>query len=83
MTTTLRKTISHKKARATSSGFLKLINTFMLTPRQGLAGKRLSFRSVVENHENDNSTPFDNLAFIQPQKSTLIWSLMCSQEGGL
>ena len=70
MTTALRKTDSHKKARAISSGFLKLINAFMLTPRQGLADKRTSFRSVVKNHEGNDTTSVDDLAYIQTQKST-------------
>ena len=57
MTTTPRKTNAHKKARALSSGFLELINTFVLIPRQELADKRTSFRSVMKHHENDDSTP--------------------------
>lgn len=72
MTTTPRKTSAHKKARAIRSGFLELINTLVLTPRQGLAGKLTSFRSVVKYHENDNSTPVGGLAPTQAQKPTLI-----------
>lgn len=70
MTTLLHKTHSHKKARAISSGFLELINIFMLTPRQGLADKRTSFRSVVKNHEGNDTAPVDDLAYIQTQKYT-------------
>ncbi len=81
MTTTLRKTFRHKKARAISSGFLRAINTFVLTPRQGLADKRTSFRTVVRNHESDDSTSAGNLASIQAQKSTLVWFLTHSQAG--
>lgn len=81
MTTTLRKTFRHKKARAISSGFLKLINTFMLTPRQGIAGKQTPFTSMAKHHESDNSTSAGNLASIQAQKSTLVWFLTHSQAG--
>lgn len=84
MTTTLRRKNVHKKARAISSGFLGLINTFVLTPRQGLADKRTSlFRTVAKYHENDNSTPVGDLASIQAQKSTLVWFLTRSQAGGM
>ena len=83
MTTTPRKTNAHKEARAISSGFLRAINTFVLTPRQGLADKRPSFKTVVKNHENDHSISADNLASIQVQKSTLVWFLTRSQAGGM
>jgi hypothetical protein len=83
MTTTPRKTNAHKKARAISSGFLRVINTFVLTPRQGLADKRTSFRAVVRNHESDNSIFVYELASIQAQKSTLVWFLTRSQAGGM
>lgn len=83
MTTTPRKTSAHKKARAISSGFLGLINTFVLTPRQGLADKRTSFRTVAKHHENDNSTPVGDLASTQAQKSASIWFLTRSQAGGM
>lgn len=83
MTTTPRKTDAHKKARAISSGFLRVINTFVLTPRQGLADKRTSFRAVVKHHESDNSTSAGNLTSIQAQKSTLVWFLTRSQAGGM
>lgn len=83
MTTTLRKTSAHKKARAISSGFLRVINTFVLTPRQGLAGKRTSFRIVVKHHENDDSTSIGDLASTQTQKPTSIWFLTRSQAGGV
>ena len=83
MTTTLRRKNVHKKARAISSGFLGLINTFVLTPRQGLADKRTSFRTVAKYHENDNSTPAGNLASTQAQKSASIWFLTRSQAGGM
>ncbi|MGP5546230.1 hypothetical protein [Psychrobacter alimentarius] len=83
MTTTPRKTNAHKEARAISSGFSRAINTFVLTPRQGLADKRTSFKTVVRNHENDHSTSADNLASIQAQKSTLVWFLTRSQAGGM
>lgn len=65
MTTTPRKTNAHKEARAISSGFSRAISTFVLTPRQGLADKRTSFKTVVGNHESDNSTSAGNLAYIQ------------------
>lgn len=68
MTTTPRKMNAHKKARAISSGFLGPINTFVLTPRQGLADKRTSFRSVIKHHENDDSTPANDLASIQAHR---------------
>ena len=68
MTTTLRRKNVHKKARALSSGFLELINTFVLTPRQGLADKRTSFKTVVKNHENDNSTSAYDLASTQAHR---------------
>lgn len=83
MTTTPRKTSVHKKARAIRSGFLGLINTFVLTPRQGLADKRTSFRTVAKHHENDNSTPVGDLAPIQARKPMLIWFLVRSQAGGM
>ena len=83
MTTIPRKTNSHKKARAIRSGFLGLINTLVLTPRQGLAGKLKSFRSVVKHHENDDSTPVGDLAPTQAQKPMSIWLLTRSQSGGM
>ena len=83
MTTTLPKKDGHKKARAIRSGFLELINTLVLTPRQGLAGKLTSFRSVVKHHENDDSTPIGDLAPIQAQKPMSIWFLTRSQAGGM
>lgn len=69
MTTTPRRTNAHKKARALSSGFLRVISTFVLTPRQGLADKRTSFKTVVRNHENDNSTPVGDIASVRVAKS--------------
>ena len=83
MTTTPRRKNVHKKARAISSGFLELINTFVLTPRQGIADKRTSFRSVVKRHENDDSTPVGDLAPTQAQKPMSIWILTRSQAGGM
>ena len=83
MITTPRKTNAHKKARAISSGFLGLIKTFVLTPRQGLADKQTSFRSVMKHHENNDSTPASDIASVQAQKPTPIWSLICSQAGGM
>lgn len=71
MTTTPRKTNAHKKARAISSGFSRAINTLVLTPRQGLADKRPSFKKVVRNHESDNSTSAGNLASIQVHRRML------------
>ena len=69
MTTTLRRKNVHKKARAISSGFLELINTFVLTPRQGLADKRTSlFRTVAKYHENDNSTPVCDITSVKAAK---------------
>ena len=69
MTTTPHKTNAHKKARAISSGFLRVINTFVLTPRQGLAGKQTSFRSVMKHHENYDSTPAGDIASVRVAKS--------------
>ena len=68
MTTKLCKTNPYKKARAISSGFLRVINTFVLTPRQGLADKRTSFRSVMKHHENDDSTTVSGIASVQAAK---------------
>ena len=83
MTTALRKTDSHKKARAISSGFLKLINTFMLTPRQGLADKRTSFRSVVKNHEGNDTTPVSDIASVRVAKSIIQKAYSPPINGGL
>ena len=83
MTTTLRKTNAHKKARALSSGFLGLIKTLVLTPRQGLAGKQKPFRSVVKHHENDNSITVCKIAPVRADKSTSVWFLTLSQAGGM
>ena len=69
MTTTLRKTNAHKKARALSSGFLRVVNTFVLTPRQGLADKRTSFRTVMKHHENNDTTILESIAPNQLRKS--------------
>ena len=71
MTTTPRKKNAHKKARAISSGFLRAINTFVLTPRQGLADKRTSFRTVVRNHESDNSITICEIVLTYVHDSTL------------
>ena len=76
MTTTLRKTNAHKKARALSSGFLRVVNTFVLTPRQALADKRTSFRTVMKHHENDNSTHVCDITSIRAakrDKSKSLW----------
>lgn len=78
MTTTLRKTHSHKKAQAISSGFLKLI-TFELTPRQGLA----KFRSVAKHHTEDNSITVCGIAFFRADKSKSAWFLQCKRMGGM
>ena len=83
MTTLLHKTNAHEKARALSSGFLELIKALTPTPRQGLASKRTSFRSVMKHHTNDIRTSVSNLASIQMQKYTSIWFLTCSQAGGM
>ena len=83
MTTLLHKTNAHEKARAISSGFWELTNTFVLIPQQELAGKRTSFRTVVKHHENDDSTPIGDLASTQAQKPTSIWFLTRSQAGGM
>ena len=69
MTTTLRKTNAHKKARALSSGFLRVVNTFVLTPRQGLADKRTSFRTVMKHHKNNDTTIVESIASNQLRKS--------------
>ena len=68
MTTTPRKTNAHKKARALSSGFLRVINTFVLIPRQGLADKRTSFGSVMKHHTNDSSTPVCDITSVRAAK---------------
>ena len=80
MTTTPRKTNSHKKARAIRSGFLKLINTFVLTPRQGLA---ILFMSVVKNHTKDNSITLCEIAPTRADKPTSVCFLTPSQAGGM
>lgn len=77
MTTTLRKTHIYKKARAMSSGFLKL--TFELTPRQGLA----KFRSVAKHHTEDNSITVCGIAFFRAGKSKSAWFLQCKRMGGM
>ena len=69
MTTTLRKTNAHKKARALSSGFLRVVNTFVLTPRQRLADKRTSFRTVMKHHKNNDTTIVESIASNQLRKS--------------
>lgn len=80
MTTKLCKTSVHKKARTISSGFLRVINTFVLTPRQGIATeRRTSFRSIVLHHENDNSTPVGGMASDQAHKSTSVWFVQYSR----
>lgn len=83
MTTTLRKTHIYKKARAISSGFLGLINTFMLTPRQGIADKRTSFRSAIKRHENDHSITICDIAFSRADKSKSAWFIQGEQMGGV
>ena len=80
MTTTLRKTFSHKKARAIRSGFLELINTLLLTPQQGLA---TSFMSVVNNHNEDNSITVCDITSVQADNSTSVCFLSPSQAGGV
>lgn len=80
MTTTLRKTFSHKKARAIRSGFLELINTLLLTPQQGLA---TSFMLVAKNHTEDNSITVCEIAPVQVDKSTSVFFLMLSKVGGM
>lgn len=83
MTTTPRKTSAHKKARAIRSGFLELINTLVLTPRQGLAGKLTSFRSVIKHHENDNSTSVGEIESFRTHKSISAWFMQCRPIGGV
>ena len=76
MTTLLHKTNSHKKARAISSGFWELTNTFVLIPQQELAGKRTSFRSVMKHHTNDSSTPVCDITSVRAakcDKSKSLW----------
>ena len=72
MTTTPCKAKSHKKARTISSGFLNLTNTFVLTPRQGLAGDNTSFRPIMLRHENDNSISVGDMASNPVHKPTAI-----------
>lgn len=69
MTTLLHKTSTHEKARAISSGFLELIKALTPTPRQGLASKRTSFRSVMKHHENNDTTIVESIASNQLRKS--------------
>ena len=76
MTTLLHKTNAHEKARALSSGFLELIKALTPTPRQGLASKRTSFRSVMKHHTNDGSTPVCDITSVQAakyDKSKSLW----------
>lgn len=73
MTTTPRKTGIYKKARAISSGFLVLINTFVLTPRQGIAGRRISFKLRMKHHTDDHSTTVCSIASIQTYESIQVW----------
>lgn len=83
MTTIPRKTFSHKKARAISSGFLELIKAFVLIPGQGLAGKQTLFRSVLKHYENDHSITVFEFAPVRADKSTLVWFLTPNQAGGM
>ena len=81
MTTTPRKTSAHKKARAIRSGFLELINTLVLTPRQGLAGKLTLFMLVMKHHENNDSTSVIDITFARTYKSQVVWLIHCKQIG--
>ena len=82
MTTLLHKTNIHKKARVISSGFWELINTFVLTPQQGLAGKLTSFRSVVKHYESDDSTTICDIASTRTYKSISVCFTQCKNIGG-
>lgn len=73
MTTLLHKKNAYKKARAISSGFWELINTFVLTPQQGLAGKLTSFRSVMKHHKNNDSTSVIDITCSQARKPMTVW----------
>ena len=76
MTTLLHKMNAHEKAQAISSGFLELIKALTPTPRQGLASKRTSFRSVMKHHTNDRSTPVCDITSVQAakcDKSKSLW----------
>ncbi len=68
MTTLLHKTNAYEKARAISSGFSELIKALTHTPRQGLASKQTSFRSVMKHHTNDSSTPVCDITSVQAAK---------------
>ena len=83
MTTLLHKTSTHEKARAISSGFWKLIKALTPTPRQGLASKRTSFRSVVKHHTNDGSTPVCDITSVQAAKCDKSKSYGPLIDGGL
>lgn len=85
MTTIPRKTNSHKKAQAISPGFFELINTFALTPRQGIANKRKSFRTVVKNHAEDNSITVGGVkpVSVWVDESSALWFLQPSHVRGM
>lgn len=51
MTTLLYKTNAHKKAQATSSGFLELMKAFV-TSQQGLASEYIL---LMINHKNNDT----------------------------
>ncbi|MGP5493368.1 MULTISPECIES: hypothetical protein [Psychrobacter] len=70
MTTTLRKTNAHKKARTLSSGFLELIKAFVPTPPQGLASEYIS---LVMDHKNNDSTTVLDITFAQAHKPMPVW----------
>ena len=77
MTTLLHKMNAHEKAWAISSGFGELlIKALIPTPRQGLASKRTSFRSVMKYHMNDSSTPVCDITSVRAakcDKSKRLW----------
>ena len=82
MTTLLHKTNAHKKARALSSGFWKLIKASILTPRQGLQGLASECISLVIDHENNNSISIIDIASIRARKSISVGFIPCEKTGG-
>ncbi len=79
MTTTPHKTNAHKKSRAISSGFWKLIKALILTPRQGLASECIS---LAIDHENNNSISIIDIASIRARKSISVGFIPCEKTGG-
>lgn len=73
MTTIPRKAGTHKKARAISSGSLKFVNNYVPSTRQALAGERISFRTMVIHHGNDNTISSGGMAANRVYKAEPLW----------